>query len=129
MEEMARDAQLAAGAEKAPGAFREESARKGDAEPKPEPEPEPEPQPQPQPEPEPESAGLSRQHSGAEKLSLSGEAWFQSWVAQTVKAVEESFRQGATRVILAGIKVRKRISFAPFYTKSDHFTKTDSEQT
>jgi hypothetical protein len=25
--------------------------------------------------------------------------------------------------------VRKRISFAPFYTKNDHFTKTDSGQT
>jgi hypothetical protein len=29
----------------------------------------------------------------------------------------------------SAFEVRKRISFAPFYTKSDHFAKTGSGQT
>eukprot|EP01048_Picozoa_sp_COSAG05_P002469 COSAG05_NODE_102_length_19076_cov_21.766612_1_plen_1053_part_10 len=36
--------------------------------------------------------------------SLGKENWFQSFVAQTVKALEEAFRHGADRVIIAGIK-------------------------
>eukprot|EP01046_Picozoa_sp_COSAG06_P035393 COSAG06_NODE_3800_length_4892_cov_4.694763_2_plen_1138_part_01 len=57
-----------------------------------------------QPEPEPATGLEAEPHSGGSHPTLSGEAWFKSWVAQTVKAVEEAFRQGATRVILGGIK-------------------------
>ena len=70
----------------------------------------PEPQPEPQPtsaEPEPElqpQNELRKVHSASKPPTLRTEAWFKSFVAQTVKALEESFRLGASRVILVGIK-------------------------
>ena len=54
---------------------------------------------------EPSSAQYEPElHSGGGTESLLGDLWFKTYVAQTVKGVEESFRLGATRVIVAGIK-------------------------
>ena len=45
-------------------------------------------------------------------------------------SAEEGFYADPEAVaLLQTVQVRKRISFAPFYTKHDHFTKTGSAQT
>ena len=62
-----------------------------------------EPEPAPEPELQPQSE-LRKVHSAGKPPTLRREAWFKSFVAQTVKALEESFRLGASRVILVGIK-------------------------
>lgn len=54
----------------------------------------------------PENPRLVRAVSepGSTATSVLHESWFQSFVMQTIKGLEESFRQGAERVIIAGIK-------------------------
>jgi hypothetical protein len=66
-----------------------------------------EPEPEPHQDSErlrPEATRRQKPHPKDGISSLSAEPWFKSFVAQTVKAVEEAFRLGAVRVILAGIK-------------------------